>query len=228
MKDLYEWRDSQEAEREPITRRKFLKLSGAFFLLGYITLNDGFRLFSPDTVERLFGSKEVSFRKITYEEIISNCRLVLDRWDFFIEKGEYLQAHRAGNRLEAIDHAVLKMCANYIDIDANYVNGEIFTEHGVIKSLARGMINLVVDPNEGEFRTILPPTFAQSIEHISSLRTDERPLGVNIELKHGYFDKRAFEIISSTLQKYRMPATIQPGLYRAAVIKDIYEQGLAV
>jgi hypothetical protein len=211
------------AETELLTRKEFLEILGGI-AVSEMVINHGFRFFPPDTVERLFGSKEVAFRRISFEEIVSESRLILDDWNFFVAKRVYLQAHRAGNREEAIYYAVLAMKADYIDIDANYHNGEIYSEHGVIKSFAQGLINFVADPNEGEFRTVLPMTLEESISLISSLRTEQRQLGVNIELKHGQFDALAFEKISGTLQKYQMPATIQYGDYSSATILNIYNR----
>jgi len=228
MLERLKHRETEDIEqRLKRKRKKFTAILAAssVFIIG-TTYESGF-LFFPTPVK--FVSE--SYKQLTDPR---NGNAYLDTGDFFSKNGKYEWVHRAGNALDRIDEAVKenqnKTARLVLDMDATDINEELYGEHGIIlhKKIAGLNFNLVIDPNEVDLETKLPPTFQELIKHIASLSTPQKPIGVNIELKHGSFKEEALTKLIDILLEYQVPAIIQPDQQgsreRLETIRRIYDE----
>jgi hypothetical protein len=193
---------------QQITRREFLRLSGAgaLSILAFIAIrNRGVTLLPP----------EIQARLMDYDLEVGTWALALNfiqTQKFFCRETKLYRAHRAGNTPEDTNKA-FRLGANVFEMDLNIVNGKAFVEHGwfLQQDVSDHELNFVFDPAELKVKLKPPHTFKEVIEHIASLSTPQKPLGVSMELKHGTYTPQVINSLIDTLLQYNVPALIQSG-----------------
>lgn len=141
--------------------------------------------------------------------------------EFFFPDREFEYARRS-NSADRIESAYDKG-ANLFDIDANDVNGTVYTEHGIVpqvkvrfgKYLLKSHFPGVLDINEEEIKFGMPSTYEQLIALIGSLSTSKNRLAVSTELKRGDFELSTLYDMFAAHQEYNVPVIMHsPGLHR--------------
>jgi hypothetical protein len=168
-----------------------------------VSLNNGWHLFPPGT----------HLEKKRYS-CFDGVALIGDE-EFLVLGKTYEWSHRSGNTIKNINEAV-DDGANLLDVDLRYVNGELYTVHGLAFSpeIFGKHYYFIIDPTEGKLKREQPPKFEDIIKHIASLSIKEkRKIGVYIDIKpddENVFCKKALEKMIDILLENNVPAIIQP------------------
>lgn len=98
-----------------------------------------------------------------------------------------------------------------LEADTSIIDGEICLVHGLTMKDPLGFLfKIVIDPTEGQISKENPLKLSDALKHLQSLSTNEKPILLNLELKHGKYTREVFEKMESEILQYNSHVIVQP------------------